>query len=250
MDNHFKIIVPFYNAQKWVGKSIKSVMLQEYDNFSCILADDCSTDGSYDLCQKVIENDERFLLIKNKKNIGPLGNAYESATQHLKDSDKDSIIVILDGDDFFYSKDVLSTLNRHYNDQKCWMTYGSYINLSDKKVGKFARQVPIHVIDNNLYRNYDWCTSHLRSYRASLLQKINKNDLLAADGQYFRASGDLCLMFPLLEMSGPRAHFIKDILYIWNDLNDLNEHKSKRELQLKSEQSIRSMKKYDRLREL
>ena len=71
--------------------------------------------------------------------------------------------------------------------------------------------------------------------------------MLDKDGHYFRAAGDLCLMFPLLEMSGHKAHFIKDILYIWNDLNDLNEHKSKRELQLISEQQIRSMKKYDRL---
>ena len=247
MNNHFKIIVPFYNAQKWVGKSIKSIMLQEYDNFSCIVADDCSTDDSYELCQKVIGEDKRFLLVKNDKNLGPLGNAYESALRHFEHSDKNSIIVILDGDDFLYGKNVLSTLNRHYNDYKCWMTYGSYINLSDKKVGKFSKQVPQHVTDNNLYRNSEWCTSHLRSYKMSLLQKICKDDLLDKDGHYFRAAGDLCLMFPLLEMSGHKAHFIKDILYIWNDLNDLNEHKSKRELQLISEQQIRSMKKYDRL---
>ena len=57
-------------------------------------------------------------------------------------------------------------------------------------------------------------------------------------------------MFPLLELSGRKAMFIKDVMYIWNDLNELNEHKDKRELQLKCEQHIRSLKKYDCLKEL
>ena len=54
-------------------------------------------------------------------------------------------------------------------------------------------------------------------------------------------------MFPLLEMSGHRAKFVKEILYIWNDLNTLNEHKVLRDDQLECEKKIRNGKKYDRL---
>jgi len=250
MKNKFIIVMPFYNASKWVAKSIKSVMLQDYDNFNCIVADDGSTDNSYELCQQLIGNDNRFTLIKNDINLGPLGNAYEAATKHNKDLDKNNIVVILDGDDFFYSKKTLSILNDHYNKFDCWMTYGSYINLSTKQVGKFSSPLPAKVIENNLYRNYQWCTSHLRSYKLGLLQKIKKDDIIDVNGDYFKAAGDLGLMFPLLEMSRERAHFVEDILYIWNDLNELNEHKDKRELQIKCEQHIRSLKKYDRLEEL
>tara|TARA_R100000278_G_scaffold123124_1_gene111406 strand:- start:3431 stop:4183 length:753 start_codon:yes stop_codon:yes gene_type:complete len=250
MNNKFVVVMPFYNASKWVDKSIKSVMLQDYNNFTCVVADDASTDNSYEICNKLVGNDDRFTIVKNAKNLGPLGNAYEAATIHNNDLDKNTIIVILDGDDFFYSKKTLSILNDHYNKFDCWMTYGSYINLSNKQVGKFSSPVPPEVIENNLYRDYKWCTSHLRSYKMGLLQKINKDDIIIDDGSYFKAAGDLGLMYPLLEMSREKAHFVKDILYIWNDLNELNEHKDKRDLQLKYERHIRSLKRYDRLEKL
>lgn len=240
--------MPFYNAKKWVSKSIKSVKLQDYDNFHCVVADDCSTDDSYEVCKKAIDGDSRFTLVKNEKNLGPLGNAYEAA--FLKAKDENEIIVILDGDDFFYSPQTLTTLNQAYNDFDCWMTYGSYINLSDKSRGKFSKQLPDHIVDNSLYRNYQWSTSHLRSYRFELLKKVNRSHLLDEDGQYFRAACDLALMYPLLEMSGHRAKFIDNILYIWNDLNELNEHKIKMPLQIRCEQKIRSMAKYTKLEEL
>lgn len=250
MKNKFTIVMPFWNASKWVDKSIKSVLLQDYDNFTCIVSDDKSTDNSYNICESLIGSDERFILNRNDVNLGPLGNAYEAAMIHNTDHNKDNIIVILDGDDFLYNKQALSTLNEHYNNYDCWMTYGSYISLSNKKVGKFSRPVPQAVIQNNLYRESEWCTSHLRSYKLGLLQKIKKDDIIDENGDYFKAAGDLGLMFPLLEMSRERAHFVKDILYIWNDLNELNEHKDKRELQINCEKHIRSMKKYDRLEEL
>ena len=67
MNNKFTIVMPFYNASKWVDKSIKSVLLQDYDNFTCIVADDCSTDNSYEVCNKLIGNDDRFKLITTEK---------------------------------------------------------------------------------------------------------------------------------------------------------------------------------------
>ncbi len=140
--------------------------------------------------------------------------------------------------------------NKEYVDHDCWMTYGSYINLSDKKRGKFSRQVPQAIIESSLHRKSEWRTSHLRSYKLNLLRKVVKNDLLDEEGNYFKAAGDLALMFLLLELSGSRASFIEDILYVWNDLNEINEHKTKRSLQLQSEMKIRSMKGYIRLKEL
>ena len=192
-ENKFIIIVPFYNASKWVGKSIKSVLLQDYDNFSCIVADDCSTDDSYQICERLIGGDDRFALVKGKRNLGPLGNAYEAATIHNNEHNIENIIVILDGDDFFSSENTLSILNECY---------------------------------------------------------IQNSDIIDTDGEYYKAAGDLAIMFPLLEMSGERAHFIKDVLYIWNDLNELNEHKDKRQLQISCEQRIRSLEKYKKLEEL
>ena len=46
------IIVPVYNAEKYLDRSIKSLLEQTYDNLEIILIDDCSTDNSKKVIQK------------------------------------------------------------------------------------------------------------------------------------------------------------------------------------------------------
>lgn len=65
----FSIIMPVYNAEKYVEQSIKSVLNQTFTNFELIIIDDCSKDNSYSICQK-FEKDKRIILKKNSNNLG------------------------------------------------------------------------------------------------------------------------------------------------------------------------------------
>lgn len=61
------VILPFYNAEKYIGEAVKSIIDQSFRDFELIIVNDGSTDGSL---RKVEEfNDERIVLI-NKKNHG------------------------------------------------------------------------------------------------------------------------------------------------------------------------------------
>ena len=62
------IIVPVYNAEKFIKDTINTVLQQTHQNFELILVDDCSNDASIQLIQQ--EKDKRIQLIKNKKNSG------------------------------------------------------------------------------------------------------------------------------------------------------------------------------------
>lgn len=46
------IIIPMYNAEKYIGECLESIFAQTMNNFEVIVVDDCSTDNS---C-KVVEN--------------------------------------------------------------------------------------------------------------------------------------------------------------------------------------------------
>jgi glycosyltransferase involved in cell wall biosynthesis len=247
MNNRFIIVVPLYNAKKWLGKCLKSISLQTHTNFECIMIDDKSTDGSYEIATSLVGNDDRFKIVRNEVNVGPLANVYNGAINFSTDPQPEDVVVIVDGDDMLAGKNSLKTLNEYYQDDSCWMTYGSYINLSNKSRGKFSNQIPEFVINKNLFREYQWSSSHLRSYKVFLLQSINASDLKNENGNFFKTAGDLAMMFPLLELSGHNARFVSEILYVWNDLNTLNEHKVKRDSQLQSEKAIRRSKKYNKL---
>ena len=57
-------------------------------------------------------------------------------------------------------------------------------------------------------------------------------------------------MFPLLELAGCRAHYISDILYVYNRVNPLNEDKVNHDLQLAIEYEVRNKPIYPRLEEI
>ena len=243
--NKFLIICPFYNVENWIDKTIKSILLQEYQNYRCILINDNSTDNSLNIAKNLIESNSRFTIIDSSSRNYSLKNIYESI--HKYSFDDEEIVIILDGDDFFSNKKVLNILDNVYLKKQCLLTYGSYVNLSDKTRGKFSKQIPQHIILNNMYRNYEWCTSHLRSFKAKLFKKININDLKDKNNNFYTITGDLAIMFPMLEMASSRSEYINDILYIWNDLNTLNDHKKDNSFQIQIEKEIRSKAKYEEL---
>ena len=245
IDNHFKIIVPSYNNEKWLCACLKSVKLQVYDNYQCIIVDDCSTDGSCQIIEEEISENPKFVLIKNNVRKLALRNIYEAI--EYSSPDKEDIIVTLDGDDWFATKNVLETLNTKYKETKSWMTYGSYMEYPSKNRGKFSREIPQEIIESNAYRESDWMSSHLRTFKYKLWKKIKKEDFLEEDGRFCDGAWDMIFMFPMLEMSGPRCTFIKDILHVYNRNNPLNEDKVDHQNLYRSEMKIRMRPKYARI---
>lgn len=63
------IIIPVYNVEKYIEKSLKSICEQDYDNLQIILVDDGSTDKSGDICDSFAKKDERIVVI-HQENSG------------------------------------------------------------------------------------------------------------------------------------------------------------------------------------
>ena len=63
------IVVPVYNAEKYLGYCLNSIWSQTYTNWTAILVDDGSTDGSLDICRQYESMDSRFRVI-SKPNGG------------------------------------------------------------------------------------------------------------------------------------------------------------------------------------
>lgn len=60
------IIVPVYNAEKYLDDCLKSIITQTYKNLEIILINDGSTDNSLKVCYKYKEIDERIVVVNNK----------------------------------------------------------------------------------------------------------------------------------------------------------------------------------------
>lgn len=66
---NISIIIPVYNAGKYLQDTLQSVLLQTITNWECICINDGSTDGSSSVISNFIAKDKRFRLIE-QKNLG------------------------------------------------------------------------------------------------------------------------------------------------------------------------------------
>jgi len=242
----FKIVVPMYNVEKWIGKCIESMKIQTYTNFQCVIIDDLSTDSSASIVENDIKDDSRFTLIINEEKKYALQNIYEGI-EFLKPNDED-VIVTVDGDDWFYHENALDIVNKEYILTKCWMTYGSYILYPNDSWAPLP-SYPQEIIDKNTFRENSWRASHLRTFKYKLWKNIKREDLLDKSGNFYRMGWDLAFMFPMLEMSNGRISTIKTPLYVYNIENPLNDNKVDANLQLSVEAEVRQKKKYNPIEE-
>lgn len=68
------VFIPVYNAEKYVEKTITSVLNQTFSNWELIVLDDASVDQSYAICKAFEEKDKRIKVFRNAKNLGMVAN--------------------------------------------------------------------------------------------------------------------------------------------------------------------------------
>lgn len=163
----------------------------------------------------------------------------------------DEVIVSLDGDDWLLDGDrVPGALARVQaeHDRGALVTYGSF-QYADGRPG-FARELT--AAEWQAPRQAPWVTTHLKTFRAGLLRKIDPEHL-RYQGRWLDHARDLALMFPLLEMCGPeRARYIPEVLYVYNYANSTEFRGGAEVLAAEREQvrHVRSLPPYARLHAL
>lgn len=77
------VIIPVFNAEKYLAEALSSIFSQTYSNFEVIVVDDASTDGSWDIVKKFQKKYRKKLVsIKLKKNRGKGGEAAADVAYH------------------------------------------------------------------------------------------------------------------------------------------------------------------------
>jgi glycosyltransferase involved in cell wall biosynthesis len=237
----FVVIIPSYNNRRWYEMNLNSVVKQSYANFEIVYIDDCSTDGTADLVAAYCKNAQlpcKVTLIRNSERCLALENLYNAI--HAVAGYK--IIVTVDGDDALSNERVLAKLNEVYSDSNVWMTYGQFKQLQLGHVG-WCCPMPDDIVQKNAYREFPNMPSHLRTFYAWLFQEIKLSDLMH-EGTFFKMTWDQAFLYPMMEMSGGRFKFIRDVLYVWNDQNAISDHRVDNDLQRNLSKVIRAKERY------
>ena len=104
------IIVPVYNAEKYLHKCLCSIRSQTMTDFECLIINDGSSDSSQSICEEFIKKDSRFKLF-TQSNLGV------SAARNLGlDNANSDWVTFIDADDYV-SNDYLDNFFMYNNCQ-------------------------------------------------------------------------------------------------------------------------------------
>ncbi len=102
------VIVPVYNAEKYLNKCIESILSQSFNDLELILVNDGSKDSSGAICDEYVVKDERVKVI-HRENAG-----VSSARNTGIDIACGKYIMFVDSDDYI-KKDMLSEMVEYMN---------------------------------------------------------------------------------------------------------------------------------------
>ena len=242
------IVTPVYNSEEYIKNCIMSVAQQDYDNYKMFIIDDCSSDNTKGVAADTIaalprDIRTRFEILSNYNNFGAVYNQYTTIKQHCQGD----IIMLLDGDDCLVNDpNIFHKYNNIYHDG-AEFTYGSCWSVADN-IPLIAQEYPPEVKQNKSYRsckfNWNMPYTHLRTFHPSLMNSLSESDFRDENGEWFRAGGDAAMFYNLIEQASPsNIVCVPEVVYLYNDLNPLNDYKVNGNEQNKNAESI--MKKID-----
>jgi glycosyltransferase involved in cell wall biosynthesis len=120
------VITAVYNGERFLVKTIESILNQTFKNFEYILINDCSKDKSLKIMKEYKKKDKRIVLINNKKNIG----SASSRNLGLKMA-RGGYIAILDHDDLALPERLEKEQNYLEKNPDIFLVSGQSINIDE-----------------------------------------------------------------------------------------------------------------------
>lgn len=191
------IIMPCYNAERYIAQSIESVLAQTYTNWELLITDDCSSDNSVSIIKSFCEKDTRINLFVSAEHHGP------GDTRNLSlNRANGRFIAFLDNDDIWdpvkLEKQLALMINNGYG-----FTYTSYelMNESGVPTNKIIRTAEILSVKQYLRNTIIGCSTVI----------LNRD--IIGDFQMFKndTSDDMTLWLSLMH-KGFKAYPLPEVL--------------------------------------
>lgn len=211
------IIVPVYNAEKYLNRCLDSIRKQTYKNIEVLLVDDGSSDNSGSICDEYVRKDIRFRVI-HQRNFG------QSIARNVAlDYATGDYVLFVDADDYIELQTISILVKKIINvdgDTIPDVIFFNHSEITDKGIRPFFHEFE----KENIY--VDW-SNMSQVYHLILMDKISN---LIWDKMYKRKIWDnirfpigYCyedlFIHPSLFRDVKKFLYVKEYLYINNRIN-------------------------------
>lgn len=192
----FSIIMPVYNVEKFIRKSITSVLNQTYKNFELIIVDDGSKDESIKIAREMTKNINNVKIL-HKEN-GGLADARNFGLNYAQGK----YVWFIDSDDYI-RKDSLKILSENVGADI--ISFGYYKDINNKII-------PVKIKNINYCKTTRYLlnspSATMKIYKRNFLEK---NKIKFEKGKYYEDLG----LTPWLIKYTKNIEFIEDELYYY-----------------------------------
>ena len=206
------IIVPVYNAEKYLCRCLDSLLAQTFTDYEVVLIDDGSKDNSGKICDDYTENDNRFHVI-HKNNEG-----VSIARQTGLDTARGTYVIHADPDDWVEA-DWLKKLYNKIIEEKTDIVICDFERIySDKRVHYEQRPTSLHkddIIEDMLYERIWGCTWN------KLVRKECFNRYSVSFNPKMNLWEDIYVMC-LLVANGAKVSYVPEVLYHYDSIVNQN----------------------------
>lgn len=162
------VLMPTYNVEQYVEEAVRSILNQTWKNFELIIVDDCSTDKTFNILQKLAREDSRIRLFRNEINskiCKTLNRAWSYA--------KGEYIARMDGDDVSTPDRFQVLMDFLHTHKKCGLVGSGMITIdeNDKELSR-----PSFLKSNKYIRYFNKfksCITHIWIARREVYEKLN-----------------------------------------------------------------------------
>ncbi len=207
------VIVPIYNADKYLSRCIDSILMQSYKNIEIILVNDGSTDKCKDICEEYINKDDRIVFI-DKENSGvsdARNKGIEIATGKY--------VMFVDADDIL-TKNACEILYNEIENKNADYITSNYINMTqdgilyDKPILDINKYTNCKLTFENKYVSsiLMTCIVANKIFRLSFLNENNirfEKGMIAEDSIF----SNLCFI------KSKNVYYINDVIYCYRQRN-------------------------------
>jgi glycosyltransferase involved in cell wall biosynthesis len=142
------VIIPCFNAEKFLNETVKSVIAQTYFNWEMIIVDDFSTDRTFKLAKSIAEKEERIKCFRiEHSGLASVVRNFGSAKA------KGEYLAFLDSDDIWVPEKLKEQINFIIRHKSCSLVYSMSLSFGD--VNFFSPRFELLPLLHKASRTYD-----------------------------------------------------------------------------------------------
>lgn len=137
------VIIPMYNAEKYVSDALESVLTQSYSNIEVIVINDGSTDNSLCIVEAFELKDKRVKIF-SQNNMGQ-----SAAANAGFGKSQGELIKFFDADDILSVDVIKNQVNRLYGKDFHYVSYMDYTRFYNDDINSSYKPIGYKLIDND-----------------------------------------------------------------------------------------------------